>query len=111
MICLPRMKSILFLGFLFQIDLLFEVVIVDDLVQSRTRPAGNRHLQLIASILNPSTESTISTSSIHNTVSEGKSVQEVIWVMMMEWRTCRLDVPISVVFAGLAMELMVDCIN
>ena len=80
-------ESILFLSFLFlQTDLFLELGILDDLVQSR----GNLRVQhfkvwesslpIDCDDLRSSTDSTISTSLIHNVASEGELEQALTWV-------------------------------
>ena len=78
-------KPILFLSFLFlQTDLLVEVGILDDLVQSRSNSRVQKFKSLHAidrEDFGSSTESAISTSLIHNVASEGKSEKELSWVL------------------------------
>ena len=69
-----------------QSDLLLEVWILDDLVQSRShsRIKHLKILEILTSIdhedFNSATESNISTSLTHNVASKGKSEQELTWV-------------------------------
>ena len=88
--CNRWQKPILFLSFLFlKTDLLLEVGMLHDLVQSRSNlrvqhfeKSGNSFQKLIANTsIPPSTESTISTSLIHNSAPEGKSEQVVTWFL------------------------------
>ena len=79
-ICLPRRKRSSFWAFCSsEADLLFELGILDDLVQSRGNLRGPSISKFGKSFpytdredFRPSKESTISTSLIHNTASDGK---------------------------------------
>ena len=81
-------KPILFLGFLFlQSDLLFELEFwmilfkAEATLASSISKVGNLSTAIVRDDFNSSTESTITTSLIHNIESEGKSDQELTWVL------------------------------
>ena len=88
-ICLPRRNPSSFWAFLLsETDLLLEVEIRDDLVQSRGDwKFGKFFPETDRKQSNSSKESTISTYLIHNKASDGNFAQVMTWVLNRSFHT------------------------